>query len=708
MRHPQLQGLKRRSHAKRVKSKIELTYVPTICPYCGVGCGLNLVVMDGRLVGVEPWKRHPVNEGKLCPKGLACDQFVHSADRLKTPLIRKDGRFVEVTWEEALGFVASKFKATYETYGSNSVAFQVSCRVSNEEAYLMSKLARAGFKTNNIDNCARLCHGPSVTGLTLSFGSGAATNPLADCVNADCIFVIGSNAMESHPLAGRRLIMAKERGATLIVADPRYTMTAKQANIYVRFYPSAIIPLVNSMMYHIIREGKEDKEFIKTRTKGFPELKTTVAEYADVEDITGVPTDLVKKVALLYAGAKNAAIVYCLGVTESRTGTDNVRTLGNLALLTGNVGRPGVGVNPLRGQNNVQGACDMGAYPNFYSGYQTVDAEENRRKMEKAWGVVGLPSTPGLTLTEQIGAAGDKIKSMFILGENPMLSFPDITHVRTSLQRLDFLVVQDIFLTETAELADVVLPAACWAEKDGTFTNAERRVQRIRKAVDPPGDAKADWEIITAFAHTLGVPGFDFTSTEDVFTDMARITPQYGGMTYVRLEKPEGLVWPCPTEEHPGTPILHVDSFSSRDGLGTFFPIDYVPPAELPDEEYPFVLMTGRILFHYHTGTMTRRSPALNAEVPTGYVEINPVDAAAIGISIQRGDSVRVRVKSRRGEVETIALVTNDIPKGVVSMPFHFKECPANRLTNTALDTLSKMPELKFCAVAVELVHEVR
>ena len=684
------------------KSEMELKYVPTICPYCGVGCGLNLVVRDRRLVGVEPWKRHPVNEGKLCPKGLACNQFVHSADRLTTPLIKKSGKFAEVTWEEALGLVAAKLKATHETYGPNSVAFQVSCRVSNEEAYLMSKLARVGFKTNSIDNCARVCHGPSVTGLALSFGSGAATNPLADCMNADCIFVIGSNAMEAHPLAGRRLIMAKERGATVIVADPRYTMTAKQADIYVRFYPSAIIPLVNSMMYHIIKEGKEDKEFIETRTKGFQELKTTVTKYADVEDITGVPTEAVKEVALLYAEANNAAIVYCLGVTESRTGTDNVRSLGNLALLTGNVGRPGVGVNPLRGQNNVQGACDMGAYPNVYSGYQAVDVEENRCKMEKAWGVEGLPSTPGLTLTEHIDAAGGKIKSMFILGENPMLSFPDITHVRASLQRLDFLVVQDIFLTETAELADVVLPAACWAEKDGTFTNAERRVQRIRKAVDPPGEARADWEIITALARELSVPGFDFSDVEDVFNDMARITPQYGGITYARLEKPEGLVWPCPTEGHPGTPILHVGAFSSPDGLGTFFPIDYVPPAELPDEEYPFVLMTGRILFHYLTGTMTRRSPTLNAEVPAGYVEINPDDAAALGI--QKGDSVRV--KSRRGEVETVAFVTKDIPKGVVSMPFHFKECPANRLTNTARDPLSKMPELKFCAVAVEPAYK--
>ncbi len=426
--------------------------VPTICPYCGVGCGLNLVVKDGKLAGVEPWKRHPVNEGKLCPKGNACYEFVSDRDRLTRPLIKKNGKLVESSWDEALSLVAEKLSGTYKKYGPGSLAFQVSCRVPNEEAYIMNKLARVGFKTNNVDNCARICHGPSVAGLSISLGSGAATNPMSDVMGANCIFVIGSNAMEAHPLAARRLLAAKNRGATLIVADPRFTMTARMASIFVHFNPSTIIPLVNSMIYWIIREGKEDREFIRTRTKGFEELKRSVENYADVESITGTPTALVKDIAMKFAEARNGAIVYCLGVTESTSGTENVMALANLAMVTGNLGRPGTGINPLRGQNNVQGACDMGAYPNLYSGYQKVDNAESRRKMEEAWGVKELPEAYGLTLMEQIDAAGDTVKAMFLLGENPMLSFPDINHVRESLQKLDFLVVQDIFLTETAQV----------------------------------------------------------------------------------------------------------------------------------------------------------------------------------------------------------------------------------------------------------------
>lgn len=678
-----------------------IRYVPTICPFCGVGCGLNLVVRDGKLVDVEPWKRHPVNEGKLCPKGYGCFEFVHSSDRLKVPLIKKEGKFVEASWDEAISLVATKLTATGQKYGPDSLAFQVSCRVPNEESYLMNKLARAGFKTNNVDNCARICHGPSVAGLTMSFGSGAATNPMADVLNSDCIFVIGSNAMEAHPLAGRRLIQAREKGATIIVADPRYTLTARRADIYVRFNPSTIIPLVNSMIYWIIREGKADSEFIRTKTKGFEELKKAVEKYADVESLTGTPVEVVRDIALKFAGARNAAIVYCLGVTESITGTDNVRSLGNLALVTGNIGRPGTGVNPLRGQNNVQGACDMGALPDTYSGYQKVADEACRRKMEQAWDVKGLPATTGLSLMEQIDAAGDQVKALFILGENPMLSFPDINHIGRQLKKLDFLVVQDIFLTETAEVADVVLPAACWAEKDGTFTNAERRVQRIRKAVEPPGEARADWEIITLLAKKLGLKGFDFTSAEEVFEDMRAVTPRYAGITYARIEKPEGLTWPCPAEDHPGTPILHTQEFATPDGLGNFFPIEYLPPAEVPDLEYPFALMTGRLLFHYHTGTQTRRSTRLHQETPAGYVEINTLDAARLGV--KTGDPVRL--KSRRGEVETNALVTPDIQKGVLNMSFHFKESPVNLLTNSARDPISKMPELKYCAVSLEKVN---
>ena len=395
-----------------------------------------------------------------------------------------------------------------------------------------------------------------------------------------------------------------------------------------------------------------------------------------------------KEVARKYATAKNAVIIYCLGITEQTTGTDNVRSLGNLAMLTGNIGRPGVGVNPLRGQNNVQGACDMGAYPNVYSGYQKCEVAENREKMEKACGVEGLPGEYGLTLTEQIDAAGDEIKEMVIMGENPMMSFPDSNHVGRQLEKLDFLVVLDIFPTETTKLADVVLPGACFAEKDGTFTSGERRVQRIRKAVNPPGEAKADWEIFTLLADKLGLDGFEFTSAEDVFDDMRKVTPSYAGISYERLEKPEALIWQCPTVEHPGTPILHTERFALPDGLGHFFGIEDRLPAELPDAEYPYELMTGRILFHYHTGTMTRRSPTLDAEVPTGYVEISVEDAKEL--DIQSHD--RVKLRSRRGEAETLARVTSDMPKGVLYMSFHFNEGPANNLTNTALDPMSKMP----------------
>ncbi len=679
-------------------SDIEL--VPTICPYCGVGCGLNLVVKGGKIVGVEPWKRNPVNDGKLCPKGNFCYEFVSDKERLTRPLIKKNGKFVEASWEEALSLVANKMTETSHKYGPDSLAFQVSCRVPNEEIYLMNKLARVGFKTNNIDNCARICHGPSVAGLSLSLGSGAATNPMIDVINADCIFVIGSNAAEAHPLAARRLLMAKERGATLIVADPRYTLTARMADIFVRFNPSTIIALVNSMIYWIIKNGQENEEFIRARTTGYEELKRSVEKYADVEQITGTPTAVVKDIASRFASAKNGAIVYCLGVTESTSGTDNVRALANLAMVTGNLGRHGTGINPLRGQNNVQGACDMGAYPNVYSGYQKVDDEASRRKMEKAWGVEGLPDTYGLTLMEQIDAAGESVKAMYLLGENPMLSFPDLSHIRARLEKLDFLVVQDIFLTETAELADVVLPAACWAEKDGTFTNAERRVQRIRKAVKPPGEARADWEIIMALAHKLGLKGFDFKSAEDVFDDMRKVTPQYAGISYERLEKPEGLIWPCPSEDHPGTPILHVKEFATADGLGHFSVTEHKLPAEVPDKEYPFVLMTGRLLAHYHTGTMTRRSITLHEQVPGGFVEINIEDAASMGV--KEGD--RVKVRSRRGEIETKACVTEDIPKGMLFMTFHFAESPVNLLTNSARDPISKMPELKYCSAAVEKV----
>ncbi len=677
---------------------MKFNYVPTICPYCGCGCGLNLVVQDGKLVGVAPWKRYPVNNGKLCPRGLACDEFVHSEERLTVPLIKKDGAFVESTWDEALTLVASKLKATQEQYGPNSVAFLASARVTNEENYLMNKLARAGFHTNYLDHCARLYHGPTLSGLARSLGSGAMTNSIADIAQSDCIFVIGSNTMEQQPLIGRSIIRAKEKGAKIIVADPRFSTTAKLADIYVPFRPGTDVALINSMMYWILEEGKEDKEFIAERTKGFDELKEVVKNYADVQEITTVPPDLVKEIAMAYADADATALIYSMGITQHTTGTDNVLSTSNLAMLTGNIGRPGTGVNPLRGQNNAQGACDMGALPVVYSGYQSVVVDAARQKMEAFWGVKDLPAAGGLTVTEMVEAAGDEVKNMYIVGENPMMSDPDLTHVAECLKKLEFLVVQDIFLTETAELADVVLPGACWAEKEGTFTSTERRVNRVRKAVEPPGEAKADWEITMALANKLEIPGFYFESAEQIFEEVRQCTPQYAGMTYARLEKPEALHWPCPTEEHPGTPILHTAKFSAPDGLGTFVGVEWKPPAEVTDEDYPFILTTGGILFHHDTGTMTRRSPTLNAEVPTGYVEINPEDAAELGIA--KGDMVKVR--TRRGEVTTPAKVTQDIPKGIIFVPLHFKEAAANVLTNSALDPAAKMPELKVCAAALE------
>ena len=456
-----------------------LKYVSTTCPYCGVGCGLNLVVNEGKLVGVEPYKRSPVNEGKLCPKGATCWEFVHSPDRLTKPLIKKGDTFEEASWDEALDLIAKKFKETSDKSGPKSLGFQVSCRTPNEDCYIMQKWARVAFKTNNIDNCARICHGPSVAGLSLSFGSGAATNPFEDVLNSDLIVMWGSNAVEAHPLAARRVMQAKKKGIPIIVIDPRYSPTARLADDWLRFNPSTHIALANSMMYWIIKEGKQDKEFIEKRTKGFEDLKKTVEKYADVESITGVPTEKVKEIASKYAAAKNAVIIYCLGITELSTGTDNVRSLGNLSMLCGNIGRPGVGVNPLRGQNNVQGACDMGAYPNVFSGYQKCETAENRAKMEKAWGVTALPDWYGVTLTEQIDQCGDPIKAMYILGLNPVVSYPDSNHVMKSLDKLDFLVIQDIFWTESLRVRRC-RPARCLFCREGWHLYERRAAHQPR------------------------------------------------------------------------------------------------------------------------------------------------------------------------------------------------------------------------------------
>jgi formate dehydrogenase alpha subunit len=671
----------------------------TTCPYCGTGCMYYLVAgEDGTLLGVEPSSEHVVAKGQLCVKGWNAYHFVNHPDRLTEPMIRRKGKMEPASWDEALDLVVSKLKNTQKTYGADTVAFFSSAKTTNEENYLMMKLARAVFKTNNVDHCARLCHSSTVLGLAATFGSGAMTNSISCMEKSDCILVTGSNTTEQHPLIGSRIIEnVTKRGAKLIVADNRKIRLARLADIHVRWKNGTDVAFLNGIMNVIISEGLEDKEFVKNRTENYEELKKTVAEYPPekVAEICGITPEEIIKVARMFASAERAMIVYSMGITQHTHGVDNVKSCANLAMLTGNVGKPGTGVNPLRGQNNVQGACDMGALPNVYSGYQAVTNAEIRKKFEKAWSVKDLPGEVGYTVTTAIDAAADgKLKALYIMGENPMMSDPDQNHVRKALEKLDFLVVQDIFPTPTTEYADVILPAGSYAEKDGTFTSTERRVQRVSKAIEPVGQSRADWEILCDVAKRAGYNGMKYSSVSEIMDEIAEVTPIYGGISFERIDQ-AGLQWPCPDKEHPGTPVLHSAKFSR--GLGLFSPVKYRPSTELPDEEYPFVLSTGRCCFHFHTGTMTRRSRMLDREERFPYVEINPEDAKELRIR----DRFWVYVTTRRGEVKAMARVTDVAQKGVLFMPFHFEEGPANRLTINALDPVAKIPEYKVCAAKI-------
>jgi len=515
--------------------------------------------------------------------------------------------------------------------------------------------------------------------------------------DTNCFLIIGSNTSEGHPLIATRILKGQRRGAKVIVLDPRQNQIGRWADVFVHFKPGTDVALFNGLMNVIIAEGLADEPYIAARTESFDELKAMVAKYTPekVAEITDVPADTVREVARLYAKNKPGAIIYAMGITQHTTGVDNVKSVANLAMLCGNLGVPGGGVNPLRGQNNVQGACDMGALPNVYPGYQVVTSEDVQKKFKEAWGSAA-PSKVGLTVTEMVNLAEQKeVRALYVMAENPMLSDPDLTHVRHCLEATEFLIVQDIFLTETAALAHVVLPGVTFAEKEGTFTNTERRVQRVRQAIEPVGQARQDWEIVCQIAKKMGASGFDFSSAQQIMEEAARLTPSYGGITYERLEKVGSLQWPCPNAEHPGTPYLHKDKFAR--GLGKFFALEYKDPAELPDAEYPFILTTGRIMFHYHTGSMTRRSRKLESEVSTAYVEINPTDAAQIGLNGHR----RARVASRRGQIEVDVRVATGIKPGVVFIPFHFAEAAANVLTNAAIDPVAKIPEYKVCAVKI-------
>ena len=653
------------------------------------------------LIGVEPWKRHPVNEGKVCPKGNFGWQFINHPDRLTTPLIKENGEFREASWDEALDLVASTLKKYADT-DPNKLGFYACARSPNENIYITQKLARAGCGTQNVDHCARICHGPTVAGLATTFGSGASTNGYDSIEEADFIFCIGSNNMEAHPLFGRKIIRAIKNGAKLVVADPRYTPTAKLAHEYMQFKTGTDVALMNGMIKIIIENGLQDDEFIKNRTKGYEEMKEVAMKYDldKVAEITEADPEQIERVAIEYAQAENAAIVYSLGITEHSHGADNVMSTANLAMLTGNLGKIGGGVNPLRGQNNVQGACDMGALPSDYVGYQKVANPEITKKFSEAY-QIDLPTTPGLTLVEMMNAAhsGD-LKVLYIHGEDPVLSDADIKHTKEAIANLEMLIVQELFMTDTAAEADVVLPAAGWGEQEGTFTSGERRVQWLRKAQEPPEGAMLDWKIMEEIAVRMGRPRelFHYENAAEIWEEIRELAPSYYGITHERLLKPEGVHWPCLDPEDPCEPLMHKDKFAHPDGLGVFQALEHRGPVEVVDDEYPLLLTTTRILFHYHAA-MTRRCETLDKEVPTGFIEINTEDAAERGIL----NNEIVKAYSRRGEIEIPARVTDDIKKGIVNIPMHFTECAANMLTNSdSFDPKCKMVELKACAIQVE------
>ncbi|GAB6156959.1 formate dehydrogenase subunit alpha [Desulfotomaculum varum] len=672
----------------------ELTSVTTTCPYCGVGCQIDLLVKDNRVVGAKA-AGHGVNGRHLCVKGRYGHQFIHHPQRLTNPLVKKNGRFQEVSWDEAIRKVAEGFQQIKQLHGGRSIAVLSSARITNEENYLLNKLARLVLGTNHIDHCARLCHAPTVAGLAAATGSGAMTNPMKDIAGADLILAIGTNTTETHPVLSLFIRQAIRRGAVLVVVDPRKTELAKLAAIHLPIKPGTDIALFNSMVNVIIEENLWDKQFVEERCEGWPELIAAVREYtpAYAQEVTGIPADTVRQVARAYATAGRAAILYTMGLTQHVTGTDNVLAVANLALLCGQIGRASTGINPLRGQNNVQGACDMGALPQYLPGYQPVWEESCRKKFSNAWGGL-LSSDPGMTVGEMMQAACQgELKGMYIVGENPVISDADANHVTRALNRLDFLVVQDIFLTETAQLADVVLPAASWAEKDGTFTNTERRVQRVRQAIPQVGNSKADWQIFCALAEAMGRP-MRYQQPREIFDEMAALTPAYAGISYDLLDK-GGIQWPCPNPDHPGTGILHQENFVR--GKGKFHAVAYRPPDELPDRQYPLLLNTGRRLFHYHTGSMTLRT-GLKEIYPVEYLDVNNQDARELGL-VQRD---RVKVISRRGEVIMQVRLTDEVPRGMVFTSFHFPDAAVNKLTNGARCPRSHTPELKVCAVRLE------
>jgi len=677
-----------------VKFRVKETRkVRTTCPYCGVGCQFDIVLKEDTVVRIDPINTTP-NEGLLCVKGKFAFKYINHPDRLKTPLIKRDGVFHEASWEEAYKVIVDKIIETKKGFGPAAFAGLASAKCTNEENYLFQKFIRAVIGTNNVDHCARLCHASTVAGLATTLGSGAMTNSIGEVKNHDVIFVIGSNTTETHPVIGNFMRQAKKSGAKIIVAEPRKIDLAKEAEVFVQIKPGTNVALLNGMMNVIYNEKLYDEEFINNRTEGYDEFIKVIQEYPAERcaEICGCEAIDIEKAARIYASGEKAGIYYAMGVTQHSNGTNHVKSIANLAMMCGNVGKESSGINPLRGQNNVQGACDVGGLPDVYPGYQKVHIEEVHEKFEKAWNAK-LSDKVGLSLPHITnGAYNNLIKFLYVMGENPIVSDPDITHVREAMDKIDFLVVQDIFMTETAEYADVVLPASTYAEKDGTFTNTERRIQRVRKALEPIGDSKPDWIILQEIMTLLGYPQ-NFNHPSEIMDEIASLTPIYSGVDFDRIDE-VGLQWPVFGKDHPGTEYLHKDKFSR--GLGLFTPVDYFGAKELPDEEFPLTLTTGRVLYHFHTKTMTGKNDEINEIVPINFIEINQRTADKYLLNNMQ----EVIVKSRRGETVAEVHITDTIGDYTVFMPFHFAD-GANMLTNTVLDATCDIPELKVAACEI-------
>jgi formate dehydrogenase alpha subunit len=692
--------------------------VRSTCPYCGVGCQIDLHIKDNQIVRTSaPFEAAP-NFGMLCVKGRFGTDYTTHPDRIRTPLIRANldeprsapPVWRQASWDEALDFVADRLAQIVKESGGDSIATFACAKATNEDNYLLQKMARAVLGTNNIDHCSRLCHAGSVAGLQLSLGTSAMSNSIAEMEHLDTFIVTGSNTTETHPVISNFLKRAVRRnGAKLIVIDPRKVEMTDFATLWLRQRPGTDVAVWQAMAHVVVKERLYNQAFIDARTEGFSDyvesLELSTPEWA--ESVSGVPAEDIRRAARMYAQANAAAVYWGMGISQSTHGTDNTLAITNLALMCGQLGRPETGLNPLRGQNNVQGCSDSGGLPYSYTAYQRVEDAPTRARFAMAWNRTELTARPGLMITELVAAAlAGAVRAFFIMGEDPLTSEPNLNHARHALEKLDLIVCQDIFLNTTAQLADVILPSVSFAEKDGTFTNSDRRIQRIRRAIDPVGDSRPDWSILCELAQRLesrlGQPsaGWGYAHPSEIWEEMRRLTPDFGGISYERLEREGGVHWPCPSPGHPGTPYLFAQTFPL--GRGKFWTLEYGTDSEQPDAEYPMTLSTGRVLYQWHGGTMSRRSK-LDEIWPEATVEVNPKDAEKLGANT--GDWLEVA--SRRGAIEVRAMVSERSPQGVVFIPFHFVEAAANVLTMDRLDPRAKIPDFKVCAVRVRRIDRV-